>query len=83
MKKQSSMTTDNEWSQYSPAMLKAPMSAALRQPSQSFSQTLPYASSLLPNTSTATELQSPIAASPKIRKVQATLKMLCPDEDQS
>jgi len=66
MKKQSSMTTENDWSQYSPAMLKAPMSAALCQPSQSFSQPLPYSSSLPPNTSTATELQSPIAASPKV-----------------
>lgn len=66
MQKQSSMTADNDWSQYSPAMLKAPMSAALCQPSQPFSQSLPFASSLPPNTSSTVELQSPVAACPKV-----------------
>lgn len=67
-KKQSSMTTEHDWSQYSPAMLKAPMSAALCQPSQPFSKPLPYESSLSPNTSTPVELQSPVAASPKVQQ---------------
>lgn len=68
MKKQSSMTTEHDWSQYSPAMLKAPMSAALHQPSQPFSQPLPYDTSFLPNTSTPVELQSPVAASSKVQQ---------------
>lgn len=67
-KKQSSMTTEHDWSQYSPAMLKAPMSAALCQPLQPFSKPLPYESSLSPNTSTPVELQSPVAASPKVQQ---------------
>lgn len=63
----SSMTTVDDWSQYSPAMLKAPMSAALRQPSQPFSQPLPYESSLPPNNSTPVKLMSPVVASSKVQ----------------
>lgn len=68
MKKQSSMTTEHDWSQYSPAMLKAPMSVALRKPSQPFSQPLLYESSFSPNTSTPVELQSHVAASSKMQQ---------------
>ncbi|KAF0692138.1 Uncharacterized protein FWK35_00034242 [Aphis craccivora] len=51
-------------------MLKAPMTAALRQPSQPFSQPLPYESSFLPYRSTPTtlELQSLVAVSSKVQQ---------------
>jgi len=47
-------------------MLKAPISAVLRQPSQTFSQPLSYASRLPPNTDPVVEMQSLVAATPEV-----------------
>jgi len=66
IEKENSTTLGHDWSQYSPAMLKAPVSAALRQPSQTLTQPLTHADRIPINTNTLVEMQSPVPATPKV-----------------
>lgn len=64
MEKENNMTLGHDWSQYSPAMLKAPVSTALRQPSQTLTQPLTHAGRIPLITNTLVEMQSPVPAIP-------------------